>query len=148
MCKEDICISEFPISGYEPLVDFESWRVAGLTACQELQLEQLETMQKHEATDEVFVLLAGSCVLFTAGKESSPKEILAIPMEPQKLYNVKRGVWHTHWLDQKAVVLIVENRDTNDGNSPLFALSQEQKTCLRNEGKKAYDRSQISFSAE
>jgi hypothetical protein len=48
-------------------------------------------------------------------------------MEPLKLYNVKRGVWHTHTLSEDATVLIVENVDTTDANSPSKMLSPEQR---------------------
>jgi ureidoglycolate hydrolase len=124
--KDPIEIFDFPAEGYEPIVDYQHWRVAVLKYCEELEISQLMTMQKHDQTDEVFVLLAGHCILFSAGDNDIPMAVQAIDMKPQKIYNVKRGVWHTHTLDQQAALLIVENRNTSAVNSPTMNLTKEQ----------------------
>ncbi len=129
--KESIEIFDFPAEGYEPLVDFQHWRVAVLKYCEELEISKLRTMQKHDQTDEVFVLLTGRCILFSAGDNYTPMAVKAIDMEPQKIYNVKRGVWHTHTLDQQTAVLIVENRNTSEDNSPTMNLTREQITEMQ-----------------
>jgi len=53
-------------------------------------------------------------------------------MKTCTIYNVKRGVWHTHVLDKHAMVLIVENRNTSDQNSPVAALTNEQVEKVNN----------------
>jgi hypothetical protein len=113
--------------GYQPLIDFGAWRVAVLRAIDELLPENLETLQRHDETDEVFVLLAGRCILFIGEGDAQVTKLHAVDMEPLKLYNVKRGAWHTHTLSDDAAVLIVENADTTDANSPLLPLSAEQR---------------------
>lgn len=129
--EELIEISENKQEGYNPMVDYESWRVAVLTDCEELEAPLINWMQKHNETDEVFVLLKGSCILFTGGKEDNQiGEIEAVNMEPCKLYNVKKGVWHNHTLSKDSLVLIVENRDTNDDNSPECILNESQRAKL------------------
>ena len=77
-------------------------------------------------TDEVFVLLAGHCILFLAevDKHHQIVDIHAIDMEPYRAYNIKHGVFHTHTLTEDAKVLIVENRDTGDANSPKIMINQ------------------------
>ena len=123
-------MSSYEGNGYKPVVDYMEWRVAMLNYCEELELQNLKTMQKHMESDEVFILLKGNCKLFVGGNGESIKEIDAIQMEAMKLYNVKRGVWHTHTLDREGSVLIVENRNTGNGNSPVAKLSEEQKLEL------------------
>lgn len=123
-------ICEFKGEGYRPLIDYESWRVAILCYHPELEPDAIKTMQRHEETDEVFVLLAGRCILFLGEGSESVTAIQAVDMLPQKLYNVKRGAWHTHTLSADAMVLIVENRDTVEENSPVVSLSFEQCTEL------------------
>ncbi len=123
MKKEYIDVTSYQGEGYLPMIDFEAWRVAILRYCEELEVQNLTTMQKHNETDEVFVLLEGNCTLFTGGKGDSIGEIDAIAMKPLQLYNVKQAVWHTHTLDKAATVLIVENRDTSDSNSPKDILT-------------------------
>lgn len=130
MKKEHIEVSSYQGEGYLPMIDYMEWRVAILNYCLELEIPNINTMQKHEETDEVFVLLSGNCTLFIGGNTEDITDIEAIDMEPLKLYNVKRGVWHTHTLDREASVLIVENRNTSDDNSPTMSLNKEQKSQI------------------
>lgn len=120
-------IREYTGVGYRPLVDFGAWRMAVLRAIDELLPEKLATMQRHLETDEVFVLLAGRCILFLGEGADSVTAIQAVDMEPLKLYNIKRGAWHTHTLSAEATVLIVENVDTTADNSPLVPLLPAQR---------------------
>lgn len=117
--------------GYLPLVDYETWRVAVLNYCLDVRADQLVTMQRHLETDEVFVLLEGNCVLFSGGSGEHPEEIQWVKMEKNQLYNVKKGVWHTHTLDEEGSVLIIENQDTTDDNSPTEKLNEAQIEAIR-----------------
>jgi hypothetical protein len=119
------------IVGYAPLVAFREWRVAVLCFIDELLPERLATMQRHDETDEVFVLLSGRCILFLGEGRETVGKIYAEDMRPFVTYNVKRGAWHTHTLSQDASVLIVENQDTSDANSPAMPLSREQQRQIQ-----------------
>ena len=120
--------------GYLPLIDYETWRVAVLNYCLDVRVDQLVTMQRHLKTDEVFVLLEGNCVLFSGGSGERPEEIQWVKMEKNQLYNVKKGVWHTHTLDEEGSVLIIENQDTTDDNSPTEKLKEAQIEAIRKAG--------------
>jgi len=120
-------IRHYTGEGYRPLIDFGAWRVAILRYIDELLPERLTHMQRHDETDEVFVLLSGRCILYLGEGGDRVGAIRAIDMEPLKLYNVKRSAWHTHTLSEDAAVLIVENRDTTDANSPQVALDPAQR---------------------
>jgi mannose-6-phosphate isomerase-like protein (cupin superfamily) len=135
MTKETLCnhhleISSFNGEGYLPIIDFENWRVAELRYCEELEVDNLKDMQKHDESDEVFVLLEGDFTLFLGGQGDSIGKIEAVKLEPLKLYNVKKGTFHTHTPEKNATVLIVENRNTCDDNSPKVKLTQEQKNKI------------------
>ncbi|MFW6267008.1 MAG: hypothetical protein ACOC2S_01535 [Halanaerobium sp.] len=123
-------IKSYTEEGYQPVIDFKSWRVAVLNYCEELLVENIDKMQKHNQTDEVFVLLKGDCTLFLGEGEEQIEKIYAQKMEPYKLYNVKRSVWHTHTLSREAMVLIVENQDTELSNSPEIDLDKNQQQRL------------------
>ena len=112
---------------YKPMVDYQTWRVALMNYTPELTPEKINRMQKHTDTDEVFVLMNGRCILFIGEGENTVTHVHAVNMEPYKLYNVKRDVWHSHTFSEDARVLIVENRDTTDANSPFVDLSKEQQ---------------------
>ena len=128
--KDLIEISQFEGDGYMPLIKYESWRVAVLKYCDELLPQNINKFQKHNETDEVFVLLSGKCVLYLGDGKDKVEEIYQQQMEPLKIYNIKKATWHSHTLSKDAVVLIVENDSTCDGNSPEIMLTQEQKNKL------------------
>lgn len=113
---------------YKPLVDYQSWRVALMNYTDDLIPEKINRMQKHTETDEVFVLMAGHCILFLGEGEETVTKVHAVDMELYKLYNVKRSVWHSHTFSKDARILIVENRDTVVENSPFVDLSPSQCT--------------------
>lgn len=132
MKEEFITVSQFDGEGYLPIVDFESWRVAELRYCEELEIQNLKTMQKHLETDEIFVLLSGECTLFTGGNNDEIGEIDGIKLEPLKIYNVKKGTYHTHTPEKGSTILIVENADTCDDNSPTKKMNDTQINDIRN----------------
>jgi hypothetical protein len=123
-------ISDYTGEGYRPLIDYGQWRVAILRYIDELLPENIGKMQRHNETDEVFTLLSGRCILFLGEGDESVGAIHAEDMQPLKLYNVKRGAWHTHTLDEAATVLIVENCDTTLANSPEIELNADQRQQL------------------
>lgn len=128
MSLEKYCeIIEFNDVGYAPIVDFQSWRVAMLNYIDELEPDKIDNFQCHLETDEVFVLLAGRCILFLADVDDDNQivTIHAVDMQPYRAYNIKQGIFHTHTLTQDAKVLIVENRDTDDSNSPKIMIGQK-----------------------
>jgi mannose-6-phosphate isomerase-like protein (cupin superfamily) len=112
---------------YKPLIDYQSWRVALMNYTADLLPEKINRMQKHTQTDEVFVLMKGRCILFIGEGDESVTKVHAVDMELYKLYNVKKGVWHSHTFSEDARVLIVENRDTVFENSPFVPLLDSQR---------------------
>ena len=120
-------IRSYDGAGYQPLINYDKWRVSLLRFCDEVLPERIFTMQRHNETDEVFVLLEGRCILFIGKGKETITSITAVDMVPRKLYNVKRGVWHSHTLNNEASVLIVENSDTTVKNSPKMLLNDDQR---------------------
>jgi len=130
MDKKLLEICEFTGIGYKPLIDYGTWRVAILRYIDELIPERIEKVERHNETDEVFVLLAGQALLFMG--EGDPEVTTLYPqvMEPMKMYNVKRGAWHTNVLSRDASILLVENRDTSTANSDYAPLSADLRKLI------------------
>jgi mannose-6-phosphate isomerase-like protein (cupin superfamily) len=120
--------------GYAPVVDYGAWRVALLNYHLELLPENITAFHCHDRTEEVFVLLQGRCKLYIGEADSPPADrivaIHCIDMLPGRVYNVRRGVWHSHTPDKDAKVLIVENRDTDSTNSRELPLTDNQRADL------------------
>lgn len=127
---EQIETLRYDEKGYKSLVFFENWRVALMNDGPKTTLEGLSYFQKHDETDEVFVLLEGRCVLLMAGFGENPGEISAVDMEPGSMYNVKKGAWHTHYFAPNTKVVIVENADTVPENSPISNITDEQRKII------------------
>ncbi|HNK62604.1 MAG TPA: hypothetical protein PKL78_10805 [Anaerolineales bacterium] len=122
-----------------PLIDYQNWRVALINYTDDLIPNRIDRMQKHIETDEVFVLMTGRCILFLGEGEDTVTLVHAVDMEPYKAYNIKRGVWHSHTFSKDARVLIVENRDTVEANSPFAGLSREQQREVVNLTKRLWE---------
>ena len=101
--------------------------MAVLRYIDQLQPDMINMVERHLETDEVFILFEGRCILFLADvEEGEVAKIHAVDMIPKKLYNVKKGVYHTHTLSEDAHVVIVENQDTGAANSEQIELDQVQ----------------------
>lgn len=127
----DLEISAWDGAGYRPVVDYASWRVAFLNSDPAYLPENIDFAQCHRDTDEVFVLISGACTLILFGAdEQALGEPRAVCLQHGRMYNVKKGVWHTHALAPDTKVLIVENRDTTNGNSPVLPLDAPMRRAL------------------
>ncbi len=96
---------------YQIAMRFGSWRVAYLNHADGFVEENFEKIERHNETDEVFVLLKGRAVLIIG------EELNRVEMEPHKIYNVPKGVWHHIFTEEGTSVLIIENEDTGYENS-------------------------------
>ena len=123
-------IHEFQGIGYKPLIDYGSWRVAILRYIDELIPDRIERVERHNETDEVFVLLAGRAILFIGEGDPDLTELTPRVLEPGKLYNVKCCTWHNVVLSKDASILLVENRNTGIENSDYTALNSHLRRII------------------
>lgn len=129
MNQELLEIKSCTEAGYHPLVYFEGWRAAFLNDTPKFHLENICEMQRHNTSDEVFVLLEGSFTLYVAdGGDEEAGTVTAVQLEPGKMYNVRKGVWHTHVTGPGAKVVIVENADVSSENSDVIPVDLK-KLC-------------------
>jgi hypothetical protein len=123
-------IKKYDGLGFQPQINSLHWRVAILNFTHTLTQENIDEFQRHDETDEVFILLRGHCILFIGEGDDIITRLFAQNLEPFTLYNVKRHVWHTHVLSPDAKVLLVENQDTASTNSPRLKLTPTQQAEL------------------
>ena len=103
--------------GYKPMIFHEGWKVAYLKYADRFDPDKVAKMERHLLTDEVFVLLEGKSFLIVGEDDR------VCPMEKNRIYNVKKGVWHTICVSKDALVLIVENAETGSSNTEYRCLS-------------------------
>ncbi|MCY3832247.1 MAG: cupin domain-containing protein [Chloroflexi bacterium] len=96
--------------GFAPLVFAEGWQAALLNWEPLFDRRNLDEIERHNHSDEVFVLLRGRAVLFTRADDEA---LQAVEMERGKIYNVPARIWHNLVATRDLRCLIVENRDTH-----------------------------------
>jgi len=122
-----LIIASHDEAGYKPLIDFETWRVALINGPPEYHSNEISELSVHFETDEVFILLEGSCALLIGGNKDQPENPETIWLRKGFLYNVTKGTWHSEILLPGTKVLIVENSNTSKENSKVVQLPQRIK---------------------
>jgi hypothetical protein len=120
-------IHEWNEDGYKPLVFSHDWQAAILNWEPVFDPEGIGDVERHNQTDEVFVLTRGRAVLFTIDGIG----MQVVEMQIGVIYNVRKGVWHSLISTRDASWIIVEDRDTHLGDCEFRQLSAEELSHLR-----------------
>ena len=120
-------IHEWTGEGFKPLVFSEGWQAARLNWEPLFDRRNLDEIERHNHSDEVFVLLRGRAVLFTRPEGGALK---AVEMDASKIYNVRAGVWHNLVATRDASFLIVENRDTHIHDTEIRSITEDELAQL------------------
>ncbi len=136
MGQELIEIKNCTEEGYHSLVFFEGWRVGLLNDTPKFHQGQACEMQRHNTSDEVFLLLEGRFTLYVAdGGEEGPKTVTAVELETGKIYRVPKGVWHTHVTFLGTKVAVIENADVSSKNSDRVFVDLQKKLPATRQGQ-------------
>jgi cupin superfamily acireductone dioxygenase involved in methionine salvage len=117
-------VYDFSGIGYQKLFHYGTWRIAILNYIDELKVENIQYVECHHETDEVFVLLEGECRLYFYNEHEG---FSYVDMVKNQTYVIPKDVYHTHVLNETAKLLIVENEDTCDGNSTRIYFTENMK---------------------
>jgi ureidoglycolate hydrolase len=117
--------------GYQPLLESDGDWMAAIMNGTPTSWSVPEVIEKHPGTDELFVLVTGRAIMVMAGGGEKPGEIQQVEMEPNVLYNVKRGYWHATLMSADAKIIIVERTGTNIDGSVLVPLSESQRAAIK-----------------
>ena len=107
----ELDILEYTGESYCRLVSGAKWTVAALNYAERFDEKNIVDLERHNLTDEAFVLLAGEAALLVGERAERVK------MEPLKVYNVRAGAWHNIFVSRDARVLVIENADTSKDNT-------------------------------
>lgn len=107
--NKSVEISRFDGNDFQVMTQFESWKIGLLRISDRFSAFKQE--ERHLLTDEVFVLLQGSAVLYVEQQRFS--------METGTVYNVKKGAWHHIVVSEDATVMVVENSNTSAENTEI-----------------------------
>jgi len=113
--------------GYQPFISQRGWLVVLLNREPRFDPANVGSVERHNQTDEVFVLTRGHSLLFIFVDET----INAIDMQPGVIYNVTSGTWHGILGTEDATWLIVESSDTSTKNSDYRQMNENELGTLR-----------------
>ena len=125
--------------GYHPFLIREGWQVAQLNYIESQHINNIDKIEVHHKTDEVFVLLKGKAVLITVTRTDGVLRFSTEVMKPHITYNIPKNVWHNIAMAKGSQVLIVEQSNTHLNDVDYIKLNtgqqQELKTKLENDLK-------------
>lgn len=101
--------------GYMTKLVSGTWRIGLITPAD--RFTNITYLERHNQTDEVFILLKGNATLI--GEEER------INLEEGKIYNVPKGMWHNINIMESSVVAVVENADTSIENTDYMDFALE-----------------------
>lgn len=101
---------------YRRLVNNARWTLASLNWAPRFDEKNLIEMERHNLTDEVFVLLKGKATLLVG------EQACRVEMVPLKYYNIRAGIWHHIIVSEDARVLVAENADTSKDNTEYLSV--------------------------
>lgn len=102
-------IEKYKFSGedFKVMMQYENWKIGFLRYSK--RFSEFKQLERHNETDEAFVLLTGDAVLYTKDE--------ACEMEKCTLYNIPKGIWHHITVSADATVMVVENTNTGKDNT-------------------------------
>ncbi|MBR1968182.1 MAG: hypothetical protein IKA11_02155 [Clostridia bacterium] len=104
-------IEKFSFTGedFKVAMSFESWKIGLLRYSQ--RFSKFDRLERHLLTDEAFILLSGTAVLYTDKEQ--------IEMQQNIVYNIPKAEWHHITVSKDATVMVVENASTCDDNTEI-----------------------------
>jgi len=114
-------------SGFMPMFKSDGWLLARSSYDKgRNDFYSLKTMGRHLGTNESFLLLRGSAILLTAGKEDEIGAITAVRLEPFTLYVVEKGEWHWITFDEEGFALITENSNPVREENAMVVMTESK----------------------
>lgn len=119
-----------PGEGYNPFFIKDNWQVAQLNYMPALDVLNIEKLEKHVHTDEVFILFKGTAVLVAAEEQETYFAYQCINMKQGVTYNIPANRWHAIAMEKDAEIIIVEKSNTHLGDVVYKPLTPEEKPGL------------------
>ena len=113
-------VFEWKGEGYAPLVFSHDWMAAILNWEPAVEPDTIHEVERHNRSDEVFVLLRGKAALVIV-EDGGVQVVEAVP---GTIYKVTKGSWHTVIGDKESSWIIVENRDTHLHDTEMRPLTE------------------------
>lgn len=100
-------------------VGIKNWKPAN-------DITGIDMLERHNKTDELFVLVAGACTLISAEETEGDMKFSKVVMEPNKVYNIPATLWHNTITRRDTKMILIEDSNTSMDNSDIYPLKPEE----------------------
>ena len=116
----------FEGEGLTRVFENEKWMVGIKNWKPMNDIANINNLERHNETDELFILLNGQCTLLYANETADGLDIQAVRMEPLKVYNIPRTLWHNTVTQKDTKLALIEDSSTGSANSDVLDLTEAQ----------------------
>ncbi len=117
--------------GMNPVYKNEKWMVGIKNFKQANAVENLDMLERHNKTDELFVLLEGNCTLIYANEADEGFIMEKVGMKKETVYNIPAGLWHNTVMTPGTKMLLIEAPDTSTDNSDFASLNETERRKVK-----------------
>ncbi len=118
-------------AGYEPILIRDGWQIGHLNFMPGLAADAIDRVERHQRTDEVFILFRGSSLLVAGEETPAGLRLEVVAMEPGVTYNIPASCWHTIAMAPGDLVLIVERDGTHLEDVEYRSLDDAERASLK-----------------
>ena len=119
------------VEGMQRVFENEKWTVGIKNWKPANDITGINNLERHNKTDELFVLVAGSCTLIYANEVEGGLDIKAVKMEPNKVYNIPATLWHNTVTCKDTKMILIEDSNTSMDNSDILDLKEDQIAAIK-----------------
>ena len=116
----------FEGEGLTRVFENEKWMVGIKNWKPMNDIANIDNLERHNETDELFILLQGRCTLLFANETADGLDIQAVEMEPLHVYNIPRTLWHNTVTQKDTKLALIEDSSTGSANSDNLDLTEAQ----------------------
>ena len=122
---------EFTGEGMQRVFENEKWTVGIKNWKPANDVTGIDCLERHNLTDELFVLIEGACTLVYANETEKGLEFGAVKMEKDKVYNIPATLWHNTITQKNTKMILIEDSSTSMDNSDILNLDEAQIAEVR-----------------
>ena len=122
---------EFTGEGMHRVFENEKWTVGIKNWKPANDVTGIDCLERHNKTDELFVLVEGACTLVYANETENGLVFDAVKMEKDKVYNIPATLWHNIITQKDTKMILIEDSNTSMENSDILNLDAAQIEKVR-----------------
>lgn len=122
---------EFAGEGMQRVYENKKWTVGIKNWKPANDITGIDCLERHNKTDELFVLTEGGCTLVYANETENGLNFSAVKMVPGKVFNIPASLWHNTITEKDTKMILIEDSNTSMENSDILKLDKDQIENIR-----------------